>query len=141
MNILITGQTGLSFVLANVLRKNHQVTCVSRSTGHDIANVTEWGPDFYHFDVCINCAYHSWAQIAVLEQFYYAWRNDANKQIINIGSSVVDYSRIEVDKEHEYMDYRIHKQALQSAFYKLVKLSILRSNHAPKNSKQNQHNS
>jgi dTDP-4-dehydrorhamnose reductase len=123
MNILITGTSGLANALSQELNKSNTVTCVSRSTGHDIKNILKWAPDFYHYDVCINCAYDQWSQVDVLEQFYYAWRSDAGKQIINIGSSIVDYTRIEQDKEHEYMVYKIHKQALQSAFYKLVKLA------------------
>lgn len=123
MNILITGQTGLSGALKQALSKDHTVTCVSRSTGHDIAHILDWATDYYHYDVLINCAYAQWSQVAVLEQFYYAWRDDASKQIINIGSSIVDYTRIETEKEHEYMAYRIHKQALQETFYKLVKLA------------------
>lgn len=123
MNILITGTTGLAQALKQELDKDHNVTCVSRSTGHNIKDVLTWGPSFYHYDVCINSAYDQWAQVSVLEQFYYAWRDDPSKQIVNIGSSIIDYARIEREKEYEYMNYKIHKQALQSAFYKLVKLS------------------
>jgi short-subunit dehydrogenase len=124
MNILITGTSGLAEALKQELGKHdNTVTCVSRSTGHDIKNILEWAPGFYHYDVCINSAYDQWSQVNVLEQFFYAWRNNSSKQIINIGSSIVDYARIERDKEHEYMAYKNHKQALQSTFYKLVKLA------------------
>ena len=123
MNILITGTTGLAQALKQELAKDNTVTCVSRSTGHDIKDVLTWAPNFYHYDVCINSAYDQWAQVGVLEQFYYAWQTDASKQIVNIGSSIVDYTRIEREKEYEYMAYKIHKQALQAAFYKLVKLA------------------
>lgn len=123
MNILITGRTGLSAALETILSKDHTVVCVSKSTGHDIQKLSSWMAEYYHYDVCINCAYDQWAQVAVLEQFYCAWRDDDAKQIINIGSSIVDYARIEPSKEHEYIDYRVHKQALQSVFYKLVKLA------------------
>jgi hypothetical protein len=123
MNILITGQTGLSEALRQALENDHNVTCVSKSTGHDITRVLDWATDYYHYNVLINCAYDQWSQVTVLEQFYYAWRDDPSKQIINIGSSIVDYTRIETEKEHEYMDYRIHKQALQAAFHRLVKLA------------------
>jgi hypothetical protein len=123
MNILITGTTGLAQALKQELEADNTVTCVSRSTGHDIKDMLSWAPGFYHYDVCINCAYDQWAQVDVLEQFYYAWQADASKQIINIGSSIIDYTRTEREKEYEYMNYKIHKQALQSAFYKLVKLA------------------
>jgi hypothetical protein len=123
MNILITGSTGLAQALAQDLDLAHSVTQVSRTTGHNIQNVKSWGPNFYHYDVCINCAYDQWFQVDVLEQFYYAWCKDSTKQIINIGSSIIDYTRIEKEKEFEYINYRVHKQALQSAFYKLVRLA------------------
>jgi len=122
MNILITGTSGLAQALANQLEQAHTVTQISRATGHDIHNVKAWGPNFYHYDVCVNCAYDQWAQVTVLEQFFYAWQDDPKKQIINIGSSIVDYTRIEKEKEYEYMSYRIHKSALQQAFTKFVKL-------------------
>jgi short-subunit dehydrogenase len=122
-NIIITGTSGLAEALAHNLESTHNVVRVSRSTGHNIQDVKTWGPNFYHYDVCINCAYDQWFQVVVLEQFYYAWRDDPTKQIINIGSSIVDYARIEKEKEYEYIDYRVHKQALQSVFHKLVKLS------------------
>jgi NAD(P)-dependent dehydrogenase (short-subunit alcohol dehydrogenase family) len=121
MNILITGTTGLAEALKKQLQTHHLITCVSRRTGHNILNIQHWAPEYFHYDVCINCAYDQWQQIAVLETFYHAWKDNAQKQIINIGSALVDYTRIEVELEHQYMPYRIHKQALQSTFYKLVK--------------------
>lgn len=123
MNILITGNLGLAKALQQELVADNLVTCVSRSSDHDIKNVLSWGPSFYHYDVCINCAYDQWAQVDVLEQFYYAWKDDPTKQIINIGSTIIDYIRTEREKEYEYMAYKNHKQALQSAFYKLAKLA------------------
>lgn len=121
MNILITGNRGLAKELQIVLlHEGHLVTCVSKSTGHDIANVKGWAPQYYHYDVCINCAYSTWHQIDVLEQFYYAWKDDPEKQIINIGSKIADYARIETEIDYQYMDYRLHKQALQSAYNRLI---------------------
>lgn len=121
MNILITGNRGLAKALGESLNMAHSVTHVSRSTGHDIHDIQQWAPDFYHYDMCINSAYHDWDQVAVLEQFFWAWGQDSNKHIVNIGSSICDYARTETHKEHEYMNYRVHKQALQLAFAKLVK--------------------
>lgn len=121
MNILITGKKGLAQALRTVLTYNgHTVTNVSRDSAHDIKDVKSWGPRYYHYDVCINCAYSSWHQIDVLEQFYYAWRDDPEKQIINIGSKIADYARIETEIDYQYMDYRLHKQALQSAYNRLI---------------------
>lgn len=121
MNILITGSRGLAKSLGNILEKDHSVTYVSKSTGYNIADVKNWGNQFYHYDVCINSAYDRWHQVTVLEQFFWAWHNDSSKCIVNIGSTISDYARTEFDKEHEYMDYRVHKQALQLAFSKLTK--------------------
>jgi short-subunit dehydrogenase len=121
MNIVITGSRGLAKELHNQLCQEHTVICVDRSTGHDIINVEAWAKEFYHYDVCINSAYSKWSQVDVLEQFYCMWKDFPKRQIVNIGSSVSDYSRVETPKEHEYMEYRLHKQALQSAFSKLVK--------------------
>jgi hypothetical protein len=123
MKILITGNQGLAKALGELLSSDHFVTHVSRSTGHDIANIQQWASNFYHYDMCINSAYYSWNQVEVLEQFFLAWHQDSNKHIINIGSTISDYVRNETDKEHEYMSYRVHKQALQLAFTKLVKQS------------------
>jgi NAD(P)-dependent dehydrogenase (short-subunit alcohol dehydrogenase family) len=121
MNILITGNQGLAKALGELLSAEHSVTYVSRSTGHDITNIQQWAPNFYHYDMCVNSAYHSWNQVEVLEQFFWAWHQDSSKHIVNIGSTISDYARTETDKEHEYMNYRVHKQALQLAFGKLVK--------------------
>lgn len=123
MNILITGTRGLSGALKDQLSKNHNVFCAGRSNGYDITNVAKWAHEFYNYDVCVNCAYSKWSQIDVLENFYKEWTTDPSKQIINIGSSIADYTRLEPAKEHEYLDYKIHKQALQLTFHKLVKLS------------------
>jgi hypothetical protein len=123
MNIVITGSQGLSNSLGKLLAENHNVFYAGRNNGYDIVNVAQWAEKFYNYDVCINCAYYKWSQCDVLEQFYNMWKDDSGKQIINIGSSIVDYSRLESAKEHEYLDYKIHKQALQLTFHKLVKLA------------------
>lgn len=121
MKILITGQQGLAQSLARFLAKDHEVITISRQTGHDIQQVKTWAPDFYHCDMLINSAYHRWSQVEVLEQFFWAWHQDPAKIIVNIGSSISDYARTDREKDHEYMDYRTHKQALQLAFNRLTK--------------------
>jgi hypothetical protein len=123
MKILITGNKGLAKALGELLSVEHFVTHVSRTTGHDIANIQQWASDFYNYDMCINSAYHNWNQVEVLEQFFWEWHQDSSKHIVNIGSTISDYIRIETDKEHEYINYRVHKQALQLAFARLVKQS------------------
>jgi hypothetical protein len=119
MNILITGQQGLSQHLGEQLAQHHDVMLVSRSTGHDIAKFDFWGPAFYHYDCVINCAYDSIHQVKVLEQLYWAWKDDSAKQIINIGSIISSYPRSAKELEWEYMDYRVYKQALELAFARL----------------------
>lgn len=121
MNILITGRKGLARSLGSLLEHSHTVTYVSVSQGQDLAHVADWGPGFYHYDMLINCAYHKWDQVQVLEQFFWAWHQDPTKTIVNIGSTISDYARFHRDLDHEYMDYRVHKQALQLAFVKLSK--------------------
>ena len=121
MNIIITGSQGLARSLGDQLSKDHRVTYLDRSNGHDINKVSTWAEKFYDQDMCINNAYHKWDQVAVLETFYHMWGNDSSKYIINIGSTISDYTRNEKDQDHEYMPYRLHKQALQAAFSKMVK--------------------
>lgn len=123
MKILITGTKGLAKALDDHLSLNHQVTAVSRSLGYDIKDVSLWHSEFCDYDVCINCAYDRWGQVEVLENFYHLWKHYPHKQIINIGSSIVDYSRSERAQEAEYLPYRVHKIALQKTFEKIVKQS------------------
>lgn len=119
MNILITGTQGLALHLAQQLSSQHNTVAVSRSTGYDIAEFTSWGPSFYHYDCVINCAYDLIYQVQVLEQLYWAWKDDTTKKIINIGSTISSYPRSEKELEWEYMDYRVYKQALELAFARL----------------------
>jgi hypothetical protein len=112
MKILITGSTGLAKNLSEAYH-DHSVTLVSRSTGHDIAKVDQWGSEFLNFDCVMNCAYREFSQISVLEFFYKAWKNQSTKQIINIGSRSITHKRL--DGELGYWPYRLHKQALQQA--------------------------
>jgi len=124
MNILITGTQGLSLHLQQQLSQQHQVLAVSRSTGHNIADFEIWAPKFYHYDCVINCAYDSIHQVKVLEQLYWAWKDDATKQIINIGSIISSYPRSSRELEWEYMDYRVYKQALELAFARLSRSAV-----------------
>lgn len=119
MKILITGRRGLSAALATVLQ-DHQLVIADRQN-YNIQKVKSWVKEFTDFDVCINSAYDEWQQVTVLEEFYSLWHTDTKKTIINIGSNVASYSRTEVDKENEYLSYRLHKQALQLCFDKLVR--------------------
>lgn len=113
-HILITGTQGLAQSLAQVY-KDHAVTLVSKSTGHNIHQVSSWGSSFLHYDTLINCAYDGFGQIAVLEYFFQAWKSNPNKVIVNIGSKAADSSRSEIDQQNHYWSYRLHKQALTQA--------------------------
>jgi hypothetical protein len=117
MKILITGETGLAKGLAAAHHAD-DVTCVSRSNGHDIALIQEWGIEFLDRDIVYNCAYHDLHQLSVLEFFYNHWKNDKSKTIVNIGSRVVYFPRSQDQKE--YWNYQLHKQTLQSAFEQML---------------------
>jgi len=119
MNIVITGQKGLAKALANAY-SNHTVTCISRSSGHDINFVNDWAHNFFSADMLINCAHSEYAQTKVLEYFVSAWQNDSTKKIINIGSKVTDYLRSESEKQNDYFSYKNQKQSLQNAFANMV---------------------
>lgn len=110
--ILITGCRGLALALSKEFSKD-EVTLVSKSTGFDICNVTNWGYSFLNVDTVINCAYDKDGQLNVLSYFYNHWKDDKSKTIVNIGSKVINQPRIERSLDHEFWEYRFHKQALQ----------------------------
>jgi hypothetical protein len=112
MKILITGTRGLAHELHKVF-SDSSVTCISKTTGHDITLIKDWGADFHDMDMVINCAYDGLGQVAVLEYFFELWKNDASKKIISIGSRVISYPRSELSCD--YWPYKLHKQALQQA--------------------------
>lgn len=119
MKILITGNSGLASGIADNLLQ-HQVTRVSRSTGHDINHIDHWGHQFLDHDMIMNCAYDGFGQVAVLEFFYRNWKNDPAKSIINIGSRVIVYPRSEIEKDGQYWPYRLHKQTLEQAWKQML---------------------
>ena len=122
-NILITGTSELSSAIQKKLDE-HNVTLISKKTGNNINNVSEWGKEYEDYDILINLAYDSWGQIDLLQYFYYAWKNDPNKKIINIGSKVSSYGRSEITLENHFWEYRLHKQCLESAFLKMVESAL-----------------
>ena len=113
--ILITGRTGLAEALTNIY-SNELVTSVSKSAGHDINCIDQWGVDYLDYDSVINCAYDGFGQQLVLEYFYHHWHSDDTKQIITIGSKIITQPRIDLIRDKEYWPYRTHKQTLQSMF-------------------------
>jgi hypothetical protein len=135
MKIVITGTRSLSRALCDYFDTVHEVTCLDKS--YDVHKVSQWANKFSHYDCIINCAYSEFGQLSVLEQFSAQWAEMPNKKIINIGSIVTDYCRSEREKDTEYFPYRIHKQALQSAFTKIsrsAKCSVQLLNPGPFNS-------
>jgi hypothetical protein len=112
MKILITGTTGLSQELANV-HVADTVACVSKSTGHDILNIDQWGFNFLDCDLVYNCAYDGIGQQLVLDYFFNHWQHDQTKCIVSIGSKVISQPRLEHAIDHQYWPYRTHKQYLQ----------------------------
>jgi hypothetical protein len=84
-NILITGQTGLAKALAHVYSA-HNVTCVSKSSGHNINCVKEWGINFVDYDSVFNCAYDETGQQLVLEYF----KNFTDKNLDALGDMFSD---------------------------------------------------
>jgi hypothetical protein len=112
MKILITGTKGLALALSKVYSE-HEVTLVSRSTGHDILEIDFWGQQFLDHDMVFNCAYHGQGQQSVLEYFFAHWKTCADKSIICIGSKIITQPRIEQEKNCDFWPYRLHKQSLQ----------------------------
>lgn len=119
MKIAITGTKSLSEALYNHLSRTHLVQCLGRDC--DINKANEWCLLYKDIDCIINCAYSGFAQVQVLDAFSAMWRDDASKYIINIGSTVSDYTRSERELDAQYFPYRIHKQALQNSFNALAK--------------------
>lgn len=119
MKILLTGTTGLSMAVKFKLEHQHTVIAVSKSTGHDILNIDQWGKAYTEYDTVVNCACDHTGQLQVLEFFYKQWQHNCEKTIINIGSIVSDYVRTEKEIDFEYSTYRLQKQSLQLAFQKM----------------------
>lgn len=112
MKILITGTSGLGKELGAAYA-DHQVTLVSRSTGHDINNISAWGHEFLTYDMVINCAYDGLGQQLMLDYFFNHWQLDPAKTIVTIGSKIITQPRIDISQDHDYWPYRLNKQALQ----------------------------
>lgn len=112
MKILITGSTGLASALSTAY-KEHTVQCVSLSLGYNIHQIDSWGKNFLDQDMVFNCAYSDSAQVKVLEFFFNHWKNLPDKQIISIGSKIINQPAS--DGNNEYRPYRLHKQTLQLA--------------------------
>lgn len=120
MNILITGTRGLAAAIKHAY-VDCNVVAVSKSQKYDIKQISTWGDQFINFDLVFNCAYDGYAQVSVLEFFFGAWKNNADKTIVSIGSRVIVQPRIDVDVDQTYWPYRQHKLALQQAHDSMIK--------------------
>jgi|688.fasta_scaffold104633_3 NAD(P)-dependent dehydrogenase (short-subunit alcohol dehydrogenase family) len=122
MKIGITGHSrGLGLALANKLSANNQIIGFSRSNGYNIAHVHEIIKDALDCDMFINNAYNNYYQSDLLLYLFRLWQDNPNKSIVNIGSTVTTYPRIETEIDHLPWAYRDHKIALERLFRHLVK--------------------
>lgn len=118
MKIAITGHTrGIGLAAASRL-SNHTIVGLCRSNGFDIKNTNLIIDTIKDCDVFINNAYFDNCQEILLRELYKLWK-DTNKAIINIGSCVTAYPRIEADRDSEPWDYRDNKLTLQKTFREL----------------------
>lgn len=120
MKIAITGHTrGIGKAITEHLKGN-DIIGLSKSNGYDISNVQQIIDAVKDADIFINNAYSEYYQRDLLIGLYNEWK-DTNKMIINIGSIVTDYPRIERDLDNQPWPYRDHKTALRDTFRKLIK--------------------
>lgn len=121
MKIAITGHTaGIGRAIMDLLKNDHDIIGVSRTNGYNLTDVDTIVSATKHVDVFINNAYYKYQQCEILKQLAYCW-HDTNKHIINIGSTCVNYSRIEQELDSDPWEYRDHKTALEKMFRKLTK--------------------
>jgi len=121
MNIAITGHTsGIGSACINLFSG----VGYSRKTGWDITNTESLVKELVEkdYDIVINNAYLENYQSKLLEKLFFEWKNQP-KIIISIGSYVIDYPRIEHNKNEEIWPYRDHKKDLAQVFRKLAKQS------------------
>lgn len=119
MKIAITGHTqGIGLAIYNSLINTNSVIGLSTSTGFNINNVEQIIDNVKDCDCFINNAYCDQQQEKILSELYKLWKGQ-QKIIINIGSAVTDYPRLEKDKDSEPWPYRDNKISLVKTFRKL----------------------
>lgn len=115
--IAITGHTsGIGKACADMF-SGHEIFGYSRSNGWNLNEPYKIIQDIQRQDctVFINNAYHETYQSLLLRQMHGHWKN-TNYTIINIGSYITDYPRLEKELDNEPWEYRDNKLHLLETF-------------------------
>jgi NAD(P)-dependent dehydrogenase (short-subunit alcohol dehydrogenase family) len=121
MKIAVTGHTaGIGLAIVNLLKKDHKITGFSRTNGYHLKDVDNIVSAAESVDVFVNNAYYKYQQCEILKQLAHRWQG-TNKHIINVGSTCINYPRIESELDSDPWEYRDHKTALEKMFRKLAK--------------------
>lgn len=119
--IAITGHTSGIGKACLDLFSNETVFGYSRSNGWNIDTPNRIIDDVLanQCTVFINNAYNQRYQSDLLEHLYAEWKDKENI-IINIGSYITDYPRLERSKDNEPWEYRVHKNDLRNTFRQIA---------------------
>tara|TARA_B100001094_G_C18173404_1_gene796481 strand:- start:791 stop:1330 length:540 start_codon:yes stop_codon:yes gene_type:complete len=119
MKIALTGHTsGIGKALYDILSKDHEVVCFSRTNGYDIGNPSIMDlivQESLDCDVFINNAYCGMAQVAILNNLWNFWSRDKSKTVVNI-SSLSKYPGVSGNQS----GYSAHKAALSHQAFLLM---------------------
>ena len=117
--IAITGTTrGIGEAISDLLEEEgHNIISLNRSTGFDLT--LPWDqlehklyPAIKHADIFINNAQREFTQTKILQYLFTNWKNENDKAIINISSTVGDKRQ---DAKGKWNKYQIQKIALDEA--------------------------
>ncbi len=119
MKIALTGHTsGIGKALYDILSKDHEMVCFSRTNGYDISELTiidQIIQESLECDVFINNAYYSLSQVNILNKLWHFWKRDKTKTIVNI-SSLSKYPGVSGNQS----GYSAHKAALSHQAFLLM---------------------
>jgi len=119
MKIALTGHTsGIGKALYDVLSKDHEVVCFSRTNGYDISKpsiMDQIVQESLDCDVFINNAYCGMAQVNILNNLWNFWSRDKSKTVVNI-SSLSKYPGVSGNQS----GYSAHKAALSHQAFLLM---------------------
>ena len=117
--IAITGTTrGIGEAISDLLEEEgHNIISLNRSAGFDLT--LPWDqlehklyPAIKHADIFINNAQREFTQTKILQYLFTNWKNENDKAIINISSTVGDKRQ---DAKGKWNKYQIQKIALDEA--------------------------